>query len=61
MRRNLLAVLAVSAVAALLAVPIGTASAVPPQVERFHDEGSFSIGPCASGVTLAETYARTRS
>jgi hypothetical protein len=46
----------VVAVPALLALPVGTASAAAPQVEAFHDEGSFEIGPCPSGVTLVETF-----
>ena len=32
------------------------ALALEPQIETFHDEGSFEIGPCPSGVTLVETY-----
>jgi hypothetical protein len=44
-------------VAALLALPIGSARAAAPLVETFHDEGSFEIGPCpTSGITLIETY-----
>jgi hypothetical protein len=43
----------------LLVVAFGTKpayAASSPQIETFHDEGSFEIGPCPSGVTLIETY-----
>ena len=42
--------------AALAALPLAGASAAPPEVETVHNEGTFTIGPCPSGVTLVETY-----
>lgn len=48
----------ITIVASIVAVvlPSGTVSAAAPEIETFHDEGSFEIGPCPSGVTLVETY-----
>jgi hypothetical protein len=41
--------------ALLVLLPV-TAGAIAPKVETFHDEGSFTIGPCPSGVNLVETF-----
>jgi hypothetical protein len=53
MRRFLI----VSAFATLVALPVFSASAAPPLVETFHDEGSFTFaGPCPNGVTLEGSF-----
>jgi hypothetical protein len=44
------------ALMAMVVLPARPALAAAPQIETFHDEGSFDIGPCSSGVTLVETY-----
>jgi hypothetical protein len=49
--------LPVAAFAALAALPLLSASAAPPLVETFHDEGSFTFaGPCPNGVTLEGSF-----
>jgi hypothetical protein len=44
------------AILAASVLPARHALAMEPQNDTFHDEGSFEIGPCPSGVTLVETY-----
>ena len=51
---KLLAILAITL--STLASTASATLAATPQIEIFHDEGSFEIGPCPSGVTLVETY-----
>ena len=49
--------LTVAAFAALAALPILPASAAPPLVETFHDEGGGPFaGPCPNGVVLESTF-----
>jgi hypothetical protein len=54
-KSNVQLIIMVVLIAAVI-LPSGTASGASPQIETFHDEGSFEIGPCPNGVTLVETY-----
>ena len=51
---KLLAILAVTL--STLASTASAALAATPQIETFHQEGSYEVGLCPSGVTLVGTY-----
>lgn len=53
---RLLSASLIAVAVALLTLPL-TVAAAPPEVETFHNEGSFTFaGPCPNGVTLVETF-----